>query len=157
MASGNEGDRMLALFAFKKLNLAHSIDFVDSGDELLHYLQNKLDFQCLLPDLMLLDLNLPGKELSCALQRIKENTDLQNISTILFSISDLHKGYYVENALSNSRYLSDSYNQKELVWVFEEICEELVAKQGWRYAIQTPLVATLKESNSADRWLSDAV
>ena len=73
MTDDDSDDRLLALFAFKKLNAAHSIDFVVDGQELIDYLIARVDAKSELPDLILLDLNMPRKDGRVALKEIKES------------------------------------------------------------------------------------
>src|SRR5450432_3981260 len=98
MTDDDSDDRLLALFAFKKLNVAHSMDFVANGQELIDYLVAKVDSNSELPDLILLDLNMPKKDGRVALKEIKANAKLKNLDIIIFSTStsDIDKKYILD-------------------------------------------------------------
>jgi len=55
MVTSNYDDRILALLEFKKLNVAHSIDFVNNGYELGEYLKSKSICTSELPNLLLIN------------------------------------------------------------------------------------------------------
>lgn len=136
MTDDDSDDRMLALFAFKKLNVAHSIDFVNNGEELLDYLNARLASQRELPDLILLDLNMPKKDGREALKEIKANAKLKHVDVIIFSTSNSEKDKKYTLGLGAKRYIVKPSKQEELLKIFKNICDELVTKPGWHYSIQ---------------------
>jgi CheY-like chemotaxis protein len=136
MTDDDSDDRMLALFAFKKLNVAHSIDFVNNGEELLDYLNARLASQRELPDLILLDLNMPKKDGREALREIKANAKLKDVDVIIFSTSNSEKDKKYTLDLGAKHYIVKPTKQEDLIKIFKNICDELVVKPGWHYSIQ---------------------
>jgi len=62
---------------------------VDSGTKALKYLRNESPYQkAPRPDLILLDLNMPGKDGYEVLAEIKDDNDLKGIPVIVFTSSD---------------------------------------------------------------------
>ena|SRR5450631_3683939 len=136
MTDDDSDDRLLALFAFKKLNAAHSIDFVANGQELIDYLTSRVDSNSELPDLILLDLNMPKKDGRVALKEIKSNPKLKHLDIIIFSTSTSEKDKKYTLDLGARSYIVKPSNDDELIEIFRKICDELVAKPGWHYFIE---------------------
>lgn len=136
MTDDDSDDRMLALLAFKSLNLAHSIDFVTNGVELLDYLYARVSNKNELPDLILLDLNMPLKDGRDALKEIKANDNLKHLDVIIFSTSSSEYDKRTTLRLGARRYIVKPANQEDLITIFKDLCEELEAMPGWRYSIK---------------------
>jgi CheY-like chemotaxis protein len=135
MTDDDSDDRLLALLEFKKLNAAHSIDFVTDGVELIEYLNARIAKNRELPDLILLDLNMPRKDGREALREIKSNPKLKQLDIIIFSTStsEADKKYTLD--LGAKSYIVKPNNQEQLTEIFSKICEDLVEKPGWQYSI----------------------
>ena len=144
MTDDDYDDRLLALIAFKKLNAAHSIDFVTNGQELINYLTSRLDLKRELPDLILLDLNMPLKDGREALQEIKSHPDLKHLDVIIFSTSNSEKDKNLTLGLGALKYIIKPADHVELREVFMQICNDLITKPGWRYSIDP---VSVKKSN----------
>ena len=73
IAEDDEEDRMLAGDALTESLLINRVDFVENGEDLMDYLNNKGKFsdkaKFPLPGLILLDLNMPKKRWSRSLKR----------------------------------------------------------------------------------------
>lgn len=139
MTDDDSDDRLLALLAFKKLNLAHSLDFVENGEDLMEYLLSRANSDRELPDLILLDLNMPKMDGREALRLIKSNPKLAHLDIIIYSTSasEIDKKYSED--LGAKRYITKPSNQNELNWIFKSICDELGEKPGWRYTVEKPI------------------
>lgn len=135
MTDDDYDDRLLALFTFKELNVAHSIDFVTNGQELIDYLITRLNLNRELPDLILLDLNMPKKDGREALQEIKDHPKLKHLDVIIFSTSSSPQDKEYTLKLGARKYIVKPAGQEELKNIFMQICNELVNKPGWRYTI----------------------
>jgi CheY-like chemotaxis protein len=71
---------------------SHKVDYVSSGDQALRYLEQQL------PDLMVLDVMMPGMDGMEVLRRIRSDSRMRHIPIIMFSaVSD---PAYREEALS---------------------------------------------------------
>ena len=136
MTDDDSDDRMLAMLAFKSLNLAHSIDFVTNGVELLEYLEARLVLGRELPDLILLDLNMPLKDGREALKEIKEHEKLKHLDVIIFSTSSSENDKKTTLDLGAKHYIVKPPSQDDLVLIFKNLCHELESKPGWRYTIK---------------------
>ncbi|HWA34367.1 MAG TPA: response regulator [Cyclobacteriaceae bacterium] len=136
MADNDTDDRLLASIAFKKLNMAHSLDFVTDGQELMDYLYARLKNKRPLPDLVILDLNMPKKDGRVALKEIKSNEQLKHLDVIIFSTSTYERDMTYTLGLGAKSYIVKPTDYNELIEVFRAMCDGLVTKPGWQYSIQ---------------------
>lgn len=91
LADDDEDDRFLTREAFSRHFPKSQVSFVDDGEELIDYLTYAGRYagaEHTLPELILLDLNMPRKDGRTALREIKESTGLRHIPTIILSTSD---------------------------------------------------------------------
>ncbi len=77
-------DREIIRDAFLSIDDANEFIFLENGDSLLEYLAAKNKS---LPDLIMLDLNMPGKDGREALKEIKKDAEFNTIPTIVFTTS----------------------------------------------------------------------
>ena len=79
------------LRAFKKLGMENKIYHCSTGDEALDFLYRRNKFSdpesAPRPDIILLDLNLPGMDGRDVLKEIKSNSDLKSIPIIVLTTS----------------------------------------------------------------------
>lgn len=98
LVEDNEGDIRLTIEAFKEAKIRNLIKVVRDGEEALHYLRREGKFsEVQLPDIILLDINLPkidGKEV---LNAIKNDPVLRVIPVIMLTTSsaesDIQESY----------------------------------------------------------------
>jgi len=119
----NPGDVLLTREAFKECGREHRIISAKDGIEALEYLVNE-DSE--IPDLILLDLNLPRKDGREVLREIKTSENLHNIPVIVLSTSrnenDIHECYklnancYVSKPLELDNFMK-SINTIEKFWM----------------------------------------
>ena len=98
LVEDNEGDIVLTLEALSDAKLKNQVSVVRDGAEALDYLNDRKTTPHLLPDLILLDINLPkidGKEV---LQTIKNDHALKKIPVVMLTTS------------SSELDITDSYN-----------------------------------------------
>ncbi len=91
LADDEEDDRFLTREAFTQHFPASQVSFVDDGEDLINYLTyagRYVGAEHTLPELILLDLNMPRKDGRTALREIKESDTLRHIPTIILSTSD---------------------------------------------------------------------
>lgn len=90
VADDDPDDRLLMEEAFEENQLPCSLKCVEDGVELLDFLNKKGKYEAensLLPDLILLDINMPRKNGKEALKEIKANPQLRHIPVLMFSTS----------------------------------------------------------------------
>ena len=84
LADDDKDDRLLFEEALKELHVSANLTTVQNGLELMELLTKE---KKLLWDLLFLDLNMPKKDGLACLLEIKDNTDLQSLTVIIFSTS----------------------------------------------------------------------
>jgi CheY-like chemotaxis protein len=98
LVEDNEGDILLTLDAFEESKIRTNISVVRNGAEALDFLYRRGDYKEVnLPDLILLDINLPIYNGHEVLKKIKEDTSLKKIPVIILTTSssqkDINKAY----------------------------------------------------------------
>lgn len=92
LVEDNEGDVVLTLEALREAKLRNKISVVRDGEQALQFLYQEGEYATAeLPQLILLDINLPkidGKEV---LNRIKNDTNLKKIPVIILTTSSSEK------------------------------------------------------------------
>ncbi len=88
LVEDNEGDILLTREAFDHGMLTYTIDVVRNGEEAMQFLLGEAKFKSrLLPDLIILDINLPKLSGHEVLNAIKHNEKLKIIPVIMFTTS----------------------------------------------------------------------
>jgi CheY-like chemotaxis protein len=81
-------DREILRDAFRQTIDEQDYIFLENGDKLFEYLDQNSDSR---PSLILLDLNMPGKDGRDTLREIKANPVYANIPIIIFTTSSSHR------------------------------------------------------------------
>jgi CheY-like chemotaxis protein len=120
-------DREIIRDAFKSNNNDHrEYVFIETGDQLMEYLLDASDVD--LPSLILLDLNMPGKDGREALKDIKANDRYRSIPTIIFTTSGSQKDKEMSYILGANCFITkpDTFNKLveltnsiSLIWLQE--------------------------------------
>lgn len=98
LVEDNEGDVLLTTEALASCKITNVLKVVYDGEEALNYLNKKGRFSdANLPDLILLDVNLPKKNGHEVLHEIKTNSKISHIPVIMLttssSVVDVKKAY----------------------------------------------------------------
>ncbi|MBT4511196.1 MAG: response regulator [Chloroflexi bacterium] len=116
MVDDSPGDIRLAQEAFRESKTANEMHAVENGIEAMAYLRNQEKYaDAIRPDLILLDLNMPGKDGRQVLEEIKADDDLRQIPIIVLTISnqesdiinayDLHANCYITKPIDLHRFI----------------------------------------------------
>ncbi|MBL7935058.1 MAG: response regulator [Bacteroidia bacterium] len=88
LVEDNEGDILLTREAFESAKIINTLSVVRDGKEAIDFITKQGKYQNInLPDLILLDVNLPKKNGHEVLQFIKGNEDLKQIPVIMLTTS----------------------------------------------------------------------
>jgi len=89
LVEDNGDDALLAQHAFAKVELPHQLRFVSDGEQALALLRKQGEFQAApRPDLILLDLNMPGTDGREVLKQVKDDNDLRRIPVVVLTTSE---------------------------------------------------------------------
>lgn len=129
MADDDDDDRMLAKEAFEENRLLNSLSFVKDGEELLEYLQHSGRYKNadhLIPDIILLDINMPRKNGIEALQTIKEAPDLKSIPVVMLTTSNAEDDVIKSYNLGVSSFITKPISFDGLVKTISEFSNHWV-------------------------------
>lgn len=112
IADDDADDRMFLEEALQKNGYKHAIEFVEDGEELMTRLKHP-DFP--MPNLLMLDLNMPRKNGFQALQEIKDDPRLRRLPVIIMTTSsadeDVARGY----DLGVNSFITKPFNFNRLI------------------------------------------
>ena len=98
LVEDNPGDVRLTLEAFKEARMRNKLHVVEDGIEAMAFLHKEGKYAGIpRPDLILLDLNLPGMDGREVLEKIKSEPGLKRIPVVILTTSkdeeDIHRSY----------------------------------------------------------------
>ncbi|MFB6231256.1 MAG: response regulator [Salinibacter sp.] len=92
LAEDDPDDRLLTRRALAESSVSTAFTAVENGEELLHYLRHEEEYDnsqsAPRPDLILLDLNMPGTDGREALREIKSDSELRRIPVVVLTTSE---------------------------------------------------------------------
>lgn len=118
IADDDPDDRLMAREALVQSHSPSHINFVEDGEELLDYLYKRGKFQLNqdpLPDLILLDLNMPRKSGVEALQEIKSDNTLRHIPIVVLTTSKEEEDIYRTYDLGVNSFITKPITYESLV------------------------------------------
>jgi two-component system, chemotaxis family, response regulator Rcp1 len=124
LVEDNEADRRAILEAFKTVCDTGELHMVDDGAKALRFLFNKEEYlQSPNPDLVLLDLNLPGTHGRDVLRELKAHPEKRNIPVIIFTSSTSQGDICESYSLSANCYINKPMRYGELVKLVQLLCD----------------------------------
>ena len=119
IADDDADDREIIRDAFMSKQSDHrEYVFIENGDQLLTYLHTANGD---LPSLIMLDLNMPGKDGREALKEIKSNTVYRHIPTVVFTTSSSHRDKQMVYDLGANCFITKPDTFNKLVDITESI------------------------------------
>jgi len=118
LVEDNPADVLLTMEALKEGDISYELNVVNDGADAIAYLRRKGKYTdvLLLPDIILLDINLPKKNGFEVLSEIKEDQGLKSIPVIILTTSsakqdirrayDLHANCYIVKPLDFDAFLN---------------------------------------------------
>jgi len=120
----NDGDARLLKQALKKAGFPNRLNSVASGEAAWDYLTQKHPYQAALrPDVILLDLKLPGKDGLTVLNEIRQSEAFKNIPVIVLTSSESDLDQNWASRLNANHYLAKPYDYEgfaELIKLLRE-------------------------------------
>jgi CheY-like chemotaxis protein len=119
-------DREIIRDAFQASFKESDYVFIENGEKLIEYLENCDN----LPSLIMLDLNMPGKDGREALKDIKSNADFRQIPTIVFTTSSSEKDRQMSYDLGANCFITKPDTFNKLVELTQSIGKLWLASNG---------------------------
>jgi two-component system, chemotaxis family, response regulator Rcp1 len=127
LVEDNAGDARLAQEALKEAKVANELYWVDDGVKAMEFLHKQGEYQNVpLPDVVLLDLNLPRMDGREVLAEIKSEEELKKIPVVVLTVSEaeedilksynLHANCYITKPLDLDRFM-EVVKQIEDFWL----------------------------------------
>ncbi|NQE45139.1 putative methanogenesis regulatory protein FilR2 [ANME-1 cluster archaeon GoMg2] len=125
LVEDDPGDQKLVKVSLKKQRIANELYIVSSGEEGLDFLyqRDKCSSGVPRPDLILLDLNMPGMGGKEFLRRMKEDEDLKTIPVVILTTSDSDQDILDSYNLHACGYVKKPVDMEEFRDVIKEIGE----------------------------------
>ena len=118
-------DQLLVKEAFEENRLANKIHFVNNGEELLDYLNQRGKFSdpalSPRPDLILLDLNMPKVDGREALKEIKQDKKLRQIPVVVLTTSKAEEEIIRTYDLGVNSFISKQVTFSAMVQIVQTI------------------------------------
>jgi CheY-like chemotaxis protein len=122
MAEDDKEDQLLVRKAFEASHLANEMDIVENGEELLDYLNKRGPYAGKrLPDLILLDLNMPRKDGREALEEIKSDSRFHQIPIVVLTTSSADEDIVRSYDLGVNSYIEKPVTFGKLVEVIRAL------------------------------------
>lgn len=119
IADDDPDDCLLLREAFEESRLANQLRFVTDGEELSDYLGRRGKYGnpdlAPRPGLILLDLNMPGKDGRQALAEIKQDPSLRQIPVVVLTTSEAEEDIYRSYDLGVNSYIKKPVTFESLV------------------------------------------
>lgn len=125
MAEDDADDRLLVKDAFEENHVANDLYFVENGVELLDYLRKQGKYQAGhdLPDLILLDLNMPRKGGREALLEIKADPNLRHIPVVVLTTSKAEEDILSSYDMGAAGYITKPVTFEALIEITRGLTE----------------------------------
>ena len=123
LVEDNEGDARLAVEALKEGKVRNNLHRVRDGVEAMEFLRRAVEDQggTPLPDLILLDLNLPRKDGREVLEEIKADPELMLIPVVVLSTSGAEEDLLKSYGLHANAYITKPLDLDRFVEVVQAI------------------------------------
>lgn len=133
LVEDNEGDILLTLEALKEARINNIIDVVRDGEKAMQYLNHENEFaDAEMPDLILLDINLPKMDGKEVLSRIKADERLMVIPVVMLTTSDSERDIMESYQSHANCYITKPVDYQKFMEVIHTI------KEFWINIVQLP-------------------
>ncbi|HTL48635.1 MAG TPA: response regulator [Verrucomicrobiae bacterium] len=134
LVEDNDADRRAIQEAFLANGCSTALTIVEDGDKALQYIFHQGEYAAAeTPDLILLDLNLPGTHGMEVLRRVKGDPATRNIPVIVLTSSAFQKDICDAYGLSANCYINKPMRFSELVSLVKTFCDFWVKEVRYCY------------------------
>ncbi|WP_320069263.1 response regulator [Micromonospora sp. RTGN7] len=128
LVEDDPGDVLMTQEAFEEHKLRNRLTVVSDGDEALAYLRREGQYaDAVLPDLILLDLNLPRRDGREVLEEIKQDEQLCRIPVVVLTTSQADEDILRSYQLHANAYVTKPVDFDRFIAVIRQIDEFFVS------------------------------
>jgi chemotaxis family two-component system response regulator Rcp1 len=139
LVEDNEGDIVLTLEAFEEANVVNNISIVRNGELAIDFLLQRGEFEnAKIPDLILLDINLPRINGHEVLKYIKSDPKLKHIPVVMLTTSSSEKEILASYQNYASSFISKPVDVNDFLKVVSEI------ESYWVSIVKLPIASKNK-------------
>lgn len=118
----NQGDARLTIEALKDGDVKHRLTLALNGEEAMQFLRREKWFaRAPHPDLILLDLNLPGKDGREVLREVKADLELKSIPVVILTTSEHDEDMLRSQELNVESYMTKPVNLEKFIAVVKQL------------------------------------
>ncbi len=140
MVEDNPGDARLALEALKDSKVHNDLYHVRDGVEAMRFLRRQAEYTDVsLPDLVLLDLNLPRKDGHEVLKEMKDDAELRLIPVVVLTTSAAERDLVKSYGLHANAYIVKPIGLDQFVEVVQAI------EEFWLSIVKLPRASDSKD------------
>ncbi|MDQ0063280.1 response regulator [Paenibacillus harenae] len=122
LVEDNPGDIRLIVEVLKEGKITNHLNVVEDGEEALAYLRREGSYQhSIIPDIILLDLNLPKINGTEVLAEIKNDPQLRHIPVIILTTSEAEQDILKAYDLHANCYITKPVNLEQFLTVVRSI------------------------------------
>lgn len=122
LVEDNPADVEITRQGFAEGKIANNLHVVTDGEQALAFLRCEGEFaDAIQPDLILLDLNLPGKDGRAVLEEIKQDKQLRLIPVVVLTTSSAHVDVLKSYQLHANAYMTKPVNFTQFVELVRSI------------------------------------
>lgn len=122
LVEDSPGDARLAMEALKESKIRNNIYHVEDGARALEFLKKQGEYMDVArPDVVLLDLNLPGKDGREVLEEIKVDDDLKRIPVVILTVSEDEQDILKSYNLHANCYITKPIDLEQFIKVVRSI------------------------------------
>ena len=122
LVEDSPGDARLTTEALKENKLSNRLSIVEDGVEALAFLRREGEYRDVpVPDLILLDLNLPKKDGRQVLAEIKDDEALKHIPVVILSVSGSEEDILMSYNLHANCYVVKPVNLEQFIKIVKSI------------------------------------
>lgn len=122
LVEDNEGDVGLVEEVFQEAKIMNNLNIAEDGEEAILFLRKEGKFSNVpSPDIILLDLNLPGKDGREVLKEIKEDGELKRIPVVILTTSKAEEDILKSYNLHANSYITKPVDFDQFIKVIKSI------------------------------------
>jgi two-component system, chemotaxis family, response regulator Rcp1 len=122
LVEDSESDAKLTIRSLQNSKLTNQIHWVEDGESAMAFLQQQGEYAGMRrPDLILLDLNLPGMNGREVLQAVKTTPQLQDIPIVILTTSDHQSDINFAYQMNANCYITKPVNIEQFIQIIQLI------------------------------------